>query len=263
MARLPNTITVIRKLFALSGNQCAFPGCSHNLITPEGHFIGQICHIEGANEKGQRYNPGQTDEERRSAENLMLLCYEHHIVTNDVQKYSVASLHELKKEHEVRFMQDPFLVTDEMLKKIISDLQIRLNEVYELSQDTNATVHDLKDLVLKSLTKPAFDEQKFYISQLDSIKELKKQGKYKTVADLLLEFKQKNWESIGAETQSKVLVNLGMCYFDLHEVKKGCEILMQLKNISHETGDGLAFICLASAILQKGDDFDIYFERMA
>ena len=63
MTRLPNTRNIIRQLFALSGNRCAFPGCTHMLINGDRLFIGQICHIEAAKENGQRFNPGQTDEE--------------------------------------------------------------------------------------------------------------------------------------------------------------------------------------------------------
>ena len=56
MARLAPKLEVLRTLFALSGNQCAFPGCNHSLISNKGTFITEICHIEAANEGGERYN---------------------------------------------------------------------------------------------------------------------------------------------------------------------------------------------------------------
>lgn len=34
---------------------------------------------------------------------LMLMCYEHHVVTNDVAKYPVSELKRMKKEHEDKF----------------------------------------------------------------------------------------------------------------------------------------------------------------
>jgi hypothetical protein len=66
-------------------------------------FIGQICHIEAAESGGERFNSSMTNEQRRAASNLMLMCYAHHQVTNDVEKFSVARLREMKREHEQRF----------------------------------------------------------------------------------------------------------------------------------------------------------------
>jgi hypothetical protein len=48
------------------------------MLNIEGTFIGQICHIEAAEEGGERFNLNTTNEQRRSAVNLMLMCYEHH-----------------------------------------------------------------------------------------------------------------------------------------------------------------------------------------
>lgn len=36
-----------------------------------GNFIGQICHIEAAEEGGERFKPIMTNEERRAFDNLM------------------------------------------------------------------------------------------------------------------------------------------------------------------------------------------------
>src|SRR5699024_11234348 len=66
MTRLAITRKTLIPLFAKSGNVCAFPGCTHELVTARNLFVGQICHIEAANPGGQRYNPNSTDEERRS-----------------------------------------------------------------------------------------------------------------------------------------------------------------------------------------------------
>ena len=82
LARLSPRLETIRGLFARSGNQCALPGCIHPLVNEKQKFIGQVCHIEAAMPDGERYNPKQTDEERRSYENLLILCYQHHIETD-------------------------------------------------------------------------------------------------------------------------------------------------------------------------------------
>jgi hypothetical protein len=92
-----------RELFLKSGNLCAYPGCGALLMNEEGIFIGQLCHIESAEPGGERFNPDMTNEQRRSASNLMLMCYPHHRQTNDVQRYTVAKLREIKAAHERRF----------------------------------------------------------------------------------------------------------------------------------------------------------------
>lgn len=55
----------MKKLFALSGNRCAFPDCDKILVDEHDNIFAQICHIEAAEPGGVRYNPNQTDEERR------------------------------------------------------------------------------------------------------------------------------------------------------------------------------------------------------
>jgi hypothetical protein len=48
------TQATIKKLFASSGNQCAFPDCTQNIVDKEGNMIGEICHIEAAEQGGLR-----------------------------------------------------------------------------------------------------------------------------------------------------------------------------------------------------------------
>jgi tetratricopeptide (TPR) repeat protein len=87
-----------RRLYLLSGNQCAFPDCDNAMVNDDGVFIGNIAHIEGV--KGERFNPRMTNEQRRSFENLVLLCYVHHQVTNDEVAWPVARMREMKAKHE-------------------------------------------------------------------------------------------------------------------------------------------------------------------
>lgn len=99
------TPTTIKRLFALSGNQCAFPGCSVKIAQPDNSpLITAICHIEAAEIGGERYNPNQTDNERRSFENLILLCPNHHAVTDDAAVYDVAKMKEMKRSHEKKML---------------------------------------------------------------------------------------------------------------------------------------------------------------
>jgi DNA-binding transcriptional ArsR family regulator len=70
-----------------------------------GNFVGEICHIEAAKPGGERFNEEMSDEDRRGFGNLMLMCHRHHVVTDDVEAYSVASLQAMKAKHEEKYSQ--------------------------------------------------------------------------------------------------------------------------------------------------------------
>lgn len=101
--RLPPTTATLRQLFALSGNICAFPNCDAPLILHDGTYVAQLCHIEAAEKGGERFNEEMSNEERRAPANLMLMCYTHHQVTNDVVKYPPEVLQKMKTDHERLF----------------------------------------------------------------------------------------------------------------------------------------------------------------
>lgn len=92
-----------RRLYLTSGNQCAFPGCNKMIINSDGELLGEICHIEAAMPGGERFNPNQTNEERRNFNNLIILCLDHHQITNNVNEYPVEKLKEMKRNHEKKF----------------------------------------------------------------------------------------------------------------------------------------------------------------
>lgn len=105
----------LKRLFALSGNQCAFPGCEARLVDANLNLIGQVCHIEAAEPGGQRYNTQQTDEHRAAFENLLVLCANDHIKTNDVNMYTVPVLQKMKADHEKLFVSDQFEASAEVI----------------------------------------------------------------------------------------------------------------------------------------------------
>ncbi len=101
--KAPKTDTV-RALYLISGNECAFDGCNERIINSDGDYIGQICHIEAAEKRGERYNDASDDEARRSIENLVLLCYPHHTKTDNVETWTVDKMRKMKAQHEKRFI---------------------------------------------------------------------------------------------------------------------------------------------------------------
>nr|WGD91999.1 hypothetical protein P5629_15120 [Bacillus subtilis] len=95
--RLEPTTETKRRLYLTSGNQCAFEGCKKMIISSDGELLGEICHIEARMPGGERFYPNQTNEERRDFDNLMMLCLDHHKITNNVDKYPVEKLQEMEK----------------------------------------------------------------------------------------------------------------------------------------------------------------------
>ena len=101
--RLPHRPEVLRDLYLKSGNMCAFPGCVERFVNADGQLVGDICHVEAAMPGGERFNPNMTNEQRRAFENLILLCRTHHATTNEVTKYTVEAMKEMKERHEAKF----------------------------------------------------------------------------------------------------------------------------------------------------------------
>ena len=44
-----------------------------------------------------------TNEERRSYDNLMLMCHYHHVETDDVNEYPVEKMKKIKRDHESKY----------------------------------------------------------------------------------------------------------------------------------------------------------------
>jgi hypothetical protein len=128
MRKKPSEKT-IKKLFALSGNLCAFPDCNNNIFDKDDNFIGEICHIEAANPDGERYNPNQTENQRASYYNLIIFCRNHHSITNNESRYPVEVLHKMKKNHENKFMNHPFLVSQKALDAYFSTIDEKLSDI--------------------------------------------------------------------------------------------------------------------------------------
>ena len=94
-------LTTVKRLFALSNNQCAFPGCSNSIDEDSGVVTGKICHTKARSPEGPRYDPNQLDEEMHSFSNLLLLCGRHHdIIDSKPEVYTVVTLHDIKRLHE-------------------------------------------------------------------------------------------------------------------------------------------------------------------
>ena len=95
------SLRTMKRLFALSQNQCAFPDCSFPIVEESGTVTGIVCHIKAARSGGPRYDPDQIDEDRHSFSNLMLLCARHSkFIDSEPEQYTVGRLLEIKRRHE-------------------------------------------------------------------------------------------------------------------------------------------------------------------
>jgi hypothetical protein len=90
----------LKRLFATSGNQCAFPNCRIEIVR-EGTILGEVCHIKSAKANGPRYDALQSEEERHGYGNLILLCANHHtVIDHDEQTYTVERQIAMKRDHQ-------------------------------------------------------------------------------------------------------------------------------------------------------------------
>ena len=105
MNRLHPKESTLKRLFALSGNICAIPDCSENIIKDD-VVVGKIAHIEAVGQKGPRHNKKLTSEQLREFSNLLLLCDPHHsIIDKKELEFTVKKLQKIKKEHEKKYNQ--------------------------------------------------------------------------------------------------------------------------------------------------------------
>jgi hypothetical protein len=111
---------------------------------------------------GQRFNPNQTNEQRRSYENLMLMCYDHHKITDNVEQFPVQRLKDMKKLHEQKFIDiaaklqesinDLTALCEVSYSKCCKKINTVLNwgnsvdELIEVSRDINTYADKLKNL---------------------------------------------------------------------------------------------------------------------
>ncbi len=93
---------VIKQLFALSGNRCAYPKCTAAIVEGDS-VIGEICHIRAVSPNGPRHDPHQSAVDRHGYDNLILLCANHHkVVDDDPEAFTVERLLKMKVHHASR-----------------------------------------------------------------------------------------------------------------------------------------------------------------
>ena len=175
------TDKTLKRLFGLSGNICAFPGCNASLVNSQNAQDSNICHIEAANKGGERYNQDMSVEERADYNNLILLCRQHHEKTNDVSIYTVEVLKEMKQNHESTYLNQRINNNPSMLKNAINAISnISLDSI---KKTESLNVYNPKDKLNYNHIKTNFSmiqEYKVYYEKINSLyNELEEQGSLK------------------------------------------------------------------------------------
>ena len=150
MKRLNPTADTIKMLLLRSGNRCYFPNCSHAIFNDKDILIAECCHIEAAMPGGERFNTVQSEEERRSINNLLFLCHQHHVETDDVNAYTVEKLKAIKQEHENKFRENNIKINSNHINQVICSIE----EILSTVKQTHKTVTKLdekQDLIIDLL----------------------------------------------------------------------------------------------------------------
>lgn len=134
--RLTPKAETIRLLLAKSGNQCGFDFCTEVIFNDSNQLIAECCHIEAALPEGERFNPNQTNEERRSFDNLIFLCHKHHKETDNTNIYTVPVLKEIKSRHHKKFSEKEVIVNPSHIDTIMD----KFNEIVHNITETLDTV---------------------------------------------------------------------------------------------------------------------------
>jgi len=205
MSRKNPTTRVLKRVFAFSGNQCAYTDCQDSLFEKD-LFVGELAHICAANAGGPRFNNTLSDDELRAQNNLMLLCHRHHrLIDAFPEKYPVSILESMKTRHEKQFEKTPFILDNEKIisaqkvidayweslviiglqqdqshdlakivdknsdeAQLISTIQDSLDRSVSVIRDTDRILSDLDETVLPFLQKNAFvPDEKCPITMFD------------------------------------------------------------------------------------------------
>ncbi len=93
--------SLIKVLYAKSGNMCAFPKCNCTLTSDKNQ--SEMAHIISAKPTGPRHDPNFNNGNYDVEQNIILLCPTHHtMIDKDETTYSVDVLKTMKTEHENR-----------------------------------------------------------------------------------------------------------------------------------------------------------------
>ena len=142
MARLSIKTKTLKHIFALTGNQCAFPDCEHELFDGD-VFVAQVCHIYPANSNWPRFDKSRSDEQNREFSNLLVLCYKHHKIVDNVESpYTAKQMKEIKYCREVTFKGKPVLLNFAKIENIQNQIETFWVDILDVVEQENS-IHEM------------------------------------------------------------------------------------------------------------------------
>jgi hypothetical protein len=150
------TKKTLKIIFALSGNKCAYPGCTNPIIMPSTDksaplVLSQICHIYALSEDGPRGKAGLTQAELNAPENLILFCPTHHVIVDGQHEtYPAELLKQWKEEHEANVHKQPYADLGRVQSDVFSHQQFPIELV-------DQKIEDEVDIIRKSRFFVEFD----------------------------------------------------------------------------------------------------------
>lgn len=119
------TVKTIKRLFAKSNNQCAFPDCMAPIVENDGTVTGEMCHIKASSPGGPRYDSKQSEKERHDYDNLILMCSRHHkIIDSNENEYPSGVLESYKRAHEFSGVAEINPQTAKIAEKILESYKL-------------------------------------------------------------------------------------------------------------------------------------------
>ena len=230
-----------RRLDTLSMNQCSAPDCVRFLIARDHEtIVSKICHIEAASNKGPRFNPDMSDDDRRHFNNLILLCDECHSIIDNMDneaKYPKELLQEWKAAHESKGALS-FNAKEDLLKLAIN--AISSAELEDEISDSNVVseVFSIENKIeFNSIirNKTLIDEYKIYYTKIASLyAELELHGSFKkenllrNIRTIYLKVKG-NYVGTSDDPIALIQENADNIYEDVEEILlKSCESYQSL-----------------------------------
>jgi len=179
--------STVKRLHALSGNQCAAPNCTRELIARDGEtIVSKICHIEAASADGARWNADMDDDQRRHFDNLILLCDECHCIIDNKEnetKYPVALLKQWKKQHKSTMTYSYLNQRPSLLNKIITAISEIELDAKEEASPPNVEAFEIEEKIKHNdikRNKALIDEYKVFYKKVNSLYQiLEEQGSFK------------------------------------------------------------------------------------
>lgn len=260
---------VIRRLLARSGNVCAFEGCSAPVYNDDDVYLGNFCHINAVNVGGKRYDSALSADYINSYDNLILLCPVHHkdIDTQD-KVYTVERLKQIKLNHESAYSENRPISDDLVLNtgieynKLVTELLTNIQATVEITNRTVSGTDKKVDQILAMVNKIAVGESETDLTeQLADLKELKKAGKHKAVLEMLLNYKNKYWETTSERFRYNIQFNIGLTYFDLQENEEASKYLITLKDMPYETDTKDSYVAIGYMLVNDFENGKIFAKK--